>query len=290
MTTDEAAVGDDRVRKVSRRLRDLIEPLAANVYFAPECQEEYKALGLSWIPSYFRSRSVCMGDVSGDVVVSTFGVFNPAIVLPAIEEARTKASVDDVLAAREKGATASLTRILEGVPDGVDRATEILRHGGDAASTEGHSIYGGLKSLGFPGNPIGDLWRAADLLREHRGDSHVIAWVAHGVDPIEITLLTELWWRMPLNTYVGTRGWTPDEISAAIERLQDRKLIDDGQFTPEGEELRASIEESTDRQERAVVEALGDDADELFALLDPWATAVVASGGYPADPRNLTRQ
>src|SRR3954453_11330362 len=130
---------DEQVRSVSRRLRDLIEPLAANVYFAPECQEGYKALGLSWIPSYFRSRSACMGDVSGDVVVSTFGVFNPAIVLPAIDEAR-KVPVDDILAAREKGATASLNRILDGQLAGAGRATEILKRGADAATTEGHSI------------------------------------------------------------------------------------------------------------------------------------------------------
>src|SRR2546430_172944 len=78
-------ISDDEVRRVSRRLRDLVEPLAANVYFAPEAQENYKALGLKYIPSYFRSRSACMGDVSGDVVVATFGVFNPAIVLPRSE-------------------------------------------------------------------------------------------------------------------------------------------------------------------------------------------------------------
>jgi len=283
MTTEE------RVRSVSRRLRDLIEPVAANVYFAPEAQEKYKALGLSYIPSYFRSRSACMGDVSGDVVVSTFGVFNPAIVKPAIDEAR-KVGVDDILEARQAGAIESLTRILDGNTDGVGRATELLRRAGDTCSTEGHSIYAGLRSLGFPGDPIGDLWRAADLLREHRGDSHVIAWAAHCVDPVEITLLTELWWRMPLNTYVGTRGWTADEIQAGIQRLEDRKLVHDGQFTPEGEELRASIEEATDRQERSAVAALGDDAEELLGLLEPWASAIVAAGGYPADPRNLTRQ
>ena len=90
-------ISDDEVRSVSRRLRDLVEPLAANVYFAAEAQEGYKALGLSYIPSYFRSRSACMGDVSGEVVVATFGVFNPAIVLPAMEKGR-KASVDDITA------------------------------------------------------------------------------------------------------------------------------------------------------------------------------------------------
>ena len=81
-------ISDDEVRSVSRRLRDLVEPLAANVYFAPEAQEAYKELGLSYLPGYFRSRSACMGDVSGEVVVAAFGVFNPAIALPAMTEAR----------------------------------------------------------------------------------------------------------------------------------------------------------------------------------------------------------
>jgi hypothetical protein len=229
-----------------------------------------------------------MGDVSGEVVVATFGVFNPAIVLPAIQEGR-KVSVDDILAAREKGAVASLTRILEGVPDGVDRATELLRRAGDACTCEGHAIYAGLRSLGFPGDAIGDFWRAADLVREHRGDSHIIAWTSHDVDAVEVTLLTELWWRLPLKSYVGTRGWSPEEIDAAIGRLIERELIEGEGFTEKGERLRASIEAATDGQERRVVEALGDDADELLDLLEPWSKAVVASGGYPSDPSSLTR-
>ena len=281
-------ISDDEVRRVSRRLRDLVEPLAANVYFAPEAQENYKALGLSYIPSYFRSRSACMGDVTGEVVVATFGVFNSAIVLPGMEQGRT-ASVDDVLDARQRGAIAGLTRILEGVPDGIDRATELLRRAGDACTCEGHAIYAGLRSLGFPGDPMGDFWRAADLVREHRGDSHIIAWTSHDVDAVEVTLLTELWWRLPLKAYVATRGWSPEEIDAAVGRLIERGLIEGEGFTEKGEALRASIEEATDRQERRVVEALGTDADELLDLLEPWSKAVVASGGYPSDPSSLTR-
>jgi hypothetical protein len=282
-------ISDDEVRLVSRRLRDLVEPLAANVYFAAEAQAAYKALGLSYIPSYFRSRSACMGDVSGEVVVATFGVFNPAIVLPAMDEAR-KVSVEDILAARQKGAIAGLTRILDGVPDDVGRATELLRRAAGACTSEGHTIYAGLRSLGFPGDPVGDFWRAADLVREHRGDSHIIAWVSHGIDAVEVTLLTELWWRLPLKSYVGTRGWSPEEIDAAIGRLIERGLIEGEGFTTAGEQLRASIEEATDRQERRVVEALGGDADELLSMLEPWSKAVVASGGYPSDPSSLTRK
>ena len=283
-------INDERVRAVSRRLRDLVEPIAANVYFAEEAHGAYKELGLSFMPGYFCSRSACMGQVPGEVVVSAFGVFNPDIVIPAVDEGWSKTDASTILDARLGGAVGGLTRILEGVPDGAARATELLRRAGDRATAEGHPLYSGLRSLDWPDDPIGQLWRAADLVREHRGDSHVCAWVAHGVGAVEITLMTELWWRLPLNTYVATRGWTPEQIDIATDRLRERGLLEGDGFTPAGEQLRAQIEEATDRQERTVVEGLGDDAEELFALLEPWSKAVVASGGYPRDPSTLSRQ
>jgi len=283
-------VTEEDVRATSRHLRDVVEPIAANVYFAKEALEAYGELGLGYIPGYFCSRSACMGRVPGEAVVSAFGVFNPDIVLPAVDEGRAKTDVESLLAARERGAIASLERILGGVPDGAARATEILRRAADAATCEGHPLFAGLRSLGFPGSTTGDLWRAADLVREHRGDSHTCAWVSHGVDATEITLLTELWWRLPLNSYVRTRGWTSDQTDDAIDRLRERGLVEGDGFTPAGQELRASIEEATDRQERAIVTAIGDDADELFALLAPWSKAIVDSGGYPSDPSSLTRR
>jgi hypothetical protein len=282
-------VTDEQVRAASRRLRVLVEPIAANVYFAKEAHDAYAELGLGYLPGYFCSRSACMGPVPGEVVVSAFGVFNPELVLPSIAEGRAKTDVGSILEARERGATAGLERILGGAPDGVGRVTDILRRGADAASCEGHPLYAGLRSLGFPGSHLGDFWRAADLVREHRGDSHTGAWVSHGVGAVEITLLTELWWRMPLNSYVRTRGWSETDTGAAIDRLRERGLVEGDAFTPAGEELRASIEAATDRQERAIVAAIGDDADELFARLEPLSKAVVDAGGYPTDPNRLIR-
>jgi hypothetical protein len=280
---------DEQLRTVSRRLRDLVEPIAANVYFAKEAGTLYKDLGLGYMPGYFCSRSACMGQVAPEVVVATFGVFNPAVVKPAVEEGWSKTTAPALLAARQQGAIASLERIFGGVPDGAARATELLRKAGEAAPVPAHPIFAGLLSLGFPGDPIGDLWRASDLVREHRGDTHVAAWAGYGVDAVEITLLTELWWKMPLDTYVRTRGWSEDEITAGLERLRDRGLIDGDSFTQDGERLRGAIERVTDLGERSIVAALGDDADELFGLLEPMARAIVESGGYPADPSQLTR-
>ncbi len=292
---------DDDVRRLGRRLRDLVEPLAANVYFAPECHEAYRRLGFAGSsgergglhlpdgPAYFTSRGASLGPVPGEVVAAAFGVFNPAVVVPCVAFGWQVTTRDAVLAARQEGATASLRRILGAEPAGLARATELLRRAADTATGEGRHLFSGLRSLGFPGDPMGDLWRACDLVREHRGDSHVCAWVAAGTDPVEIGLLTELWWRLPMRTYVFTRGWSPEQVDDAAARLEARGLLAGDAFTPAGEAFRGDIEAATDRQERRIVQALGDDADELFGLLQPWALAVVEAHGYPGDPSAITR-
>jgi hypothetical protein len=286
---------DTDVRRVARPLRDLVELVSANVYFAPEAHQRYAALGLDYAPGYFGSRGACLGHPSGDVVAAAFGVFKPAVIRVAVDEAWSKTTPESLLAAREEGAVASLTRIYGptyagiGV-DGVRRATELLYRCADAATGEGRALFSGLRSLGRPGTLIGDLWRAADLVREHRGDSHIMAWASHGLDAIEATLTTELWWRLPIKSYVKTRGWSDVEIDTAAERLRADGIVHGDSFTPEGEHLRSEIEWATDRQERGIVEALGDDATELFRLLTPLGDAVVAAKGYPRDPRQMTRQ
>ena len=274
---------------ISRRLRDLVEPIAANVYFAPEAQEAYGELDLNYPEGYFCSRGACMGQVPGEVIAAAFGVFYPPMVVGFVSSGWSKTDAPTILAARQRGATAALERVLGSKPDGLERATELLRRAGDAGTVEGRPLFAGLRSLGWPGDAIGDLWRAADLVREHRGDSHTMAWVTHGLNAIEVLLLTEAWWRMPFNTYMRTRAWPDDDVQATISDLRDRNLIDDSGLTEAGTDLRASIEEATDRGERDIVAALGDDADELFGILEPWSKAIVESGGYPTDPSQLTR-
>ena len=271
-----------------------MEPLAACVYFLPENTDRYTALGLDRRPAYFASRGGCMGQVPGQVVTAAFGVFNPDVVVPAVDEAWAKTDVATLLAAREAGAVAGLSRILGPSPEGATHATAILRRCADAADAAGRHIFAGLRSLGYPGSPLGDLWRAADLVREHRGDSHIAAWISHGIGPIEAQLLLELWWRMPLGPYTSGRGWTDEQIAGSwaglvADGMVSGGLDSSGAFTPAGEALRASIEEATDRQESSIVDALGDDADALFALLEPWSAKLVAAGAYPVDPATRTR-
>lgn len=278
----------------ARRLRNAVEPLAAGIYFAPEAHEAYVNLGFS--PSsgandgvhmpdgvaYFASRGACLGQVDGHVIAAAFGVFNPEIVVPLVANAWTITDAPSILAAREHGARESLRRMLGDPPAGSARATELLRRGADAARGEGRHLFSGLQSLGFPGDPIGDLWRAADLVREHRGDSHIGAWIAHGFDATEISLITEPYIGLPMRTYARSRAWSDAEFDAALERMTDRGYFKDGELTQDGLDAREAVEDATDLQETSIVDAIGADFDELCSILEPWADAIREQKGYPS--------
>ena len=85
-----------------------------------------------------------------------------------------------------------------------------------------------------------------------------------------------------MRTYSRTRAWTDAQFDAATERLRARGLLDGDAFTDKGREVRESIEDETDRQMKPALDALGDDVDELFAILAPWGQAVRDAKGYPA--------
>lgn len=282
------------ISEKARRLRNAVEPLAAGIYFAPEAHEAYAALGHGPSPAsndgvqmpdgvaYFASRGACLGQVHGGVIAAAFGVFNPEIVVPLVDAAWKIADAPSMLAAREHGARESLRRMLGDPPAGCERATELLRRGASAARGEGRHLFSGLRSLGFPGDPLGDLWRAADLVREHRGDSHIAAWISHGFDATEISLITEPYIGLPMRTYARSRAWSDADFDAAVERMTARGYFKDGELTTEGLDAREAVEDATDLQETSIIEAIGDDFDELCAILEPWADAIRDQKGYPS--------
>jgi hypothetical protein len=290
----------EQVTSVSRRLGSVLEPVAGQVYFSPEAHAGYEKLGfgpspakardvaLPDGPAYFTSRGSVMGQVPGEVVAAAFGVFNPDVVVPAVAYGWTVTDAATVCDARTQGAIGQLNRILGDRPDGIERVMEILQRLCDVLRPEGRPLYAGLRSLGLPGDPVGDVWRLADMLREYRGDAHIAAWTSAGADATEISLLTEVWWGLPMGSYSRTRAWTADQMEAAKERMRGRGALDGDAITEAGRKFREDIEVNTDWMMERAVDTLGDDADELFGLLEPWGVAIRAAGGYlPGGPHDL---
>lgn len=298
----DAMIDDRTLSTRARALGAVLEPVAGQVYFSPECHAAYEQLGFSPSPTvvdgvampdgiaYFTSRGSLLGQAPGAVVASAFGVFNPAVVVPCVERGWALTDATTICEARTDGAVAQLRRILGDHPGGVERAIELLARANEPLRPEGRPLYAGVLSQGLPGAPLADMWVLADRLREYRGDVHLAAWTGAGLDATEIGLLTELYWGLPMRSYIRTRAWSDDDLDLAEARLVERGLVADGALTGDGRLVREEIEVATDRGCRPIVDALGEDLDELVSILEPWARRVRDAGGYPrSGPLDLAR-
>jgi len=281
---------DDDARLASaRRLGAVVEPLAAAVYFSAEAQANYEALGLNYFEGYFCSRSAPLGAAPWRVVCATFAAFNPAVVERAVTQGWGKTTPAELLRARLDGARDQMAARVTADDAEVVRVADALLAATDGLDVSGRAVFAGLVGLPVPGpdDPIGRLWRACDRVREFRGDGHIAAWAPH-FDSVEITTITEPWWGIPLDSYVWTRGYGPDDVAPARARLAKRGLLnDDGTITDAGRAQREAVEVTTDQATLPVVDALGDDFDELLATLTPWSDAMRGDGAYPVARSSL---
>ena len=282
-----APVGTPTPRPVAnasqaRRLRDACEPLGIHAAWSRRTNERLAALGLNFLTGYVWGRAACLGDVPGTLVVAAFAAFEPGFVIATYEEARRLVSRDKLLAVRDEATIESLQTIFENVDSTrISSAVNALRRGLSAVDGIGRALFSGLVARPWPDSPIGQLWRACDLVREHRGDSHIAAYITACLGPVDMNILTELYVGMPLGSYTATRGWSQEVIAASVERLQKKGLVADGALTAAGLSLREEIEEHTDAMEQPLVDAIGSDFETLVTQLDEWAELCIKAGAFP---------
>jgi hypothetical protein len=293
-------IDDDLLRVRARTLAARLEPLVGQVYFSPECHAAYVGLGFEPSPgelggvampdgpAYFTSRGSVLGQVEPEVVAAAFGVFKPAVVVSGVAYGWTLTDASTIFHARREGAVAQLQRAIGPPNDTLARAGALLDRTVAPLRPEGRPLFAGLRSRWD--DPV-DAWtrffHLGDMLREYRGDAHVAAWTSAELDAVEIGLLTEAYIGLPLRSYIRTRAWDDRELDAAVARLEARGWMQDDKLTAVGRAGREAVEDATDRAMRPGLEALGDDADELFGILEPWGETMRAAGGYIGGPVDL---
>jgi hypothetical protein len=267
----------------ARRLRDAAEPIATISIWGRQLNERLSALGLNFLTGYVWARAAPMGEPAAPVVVAAFGVFEPGLITGLYEEARGRATRDDVLTAREQGAVESLRALLPNAD--VTDAVAALRRGTDVAAQHlvGRPMFAGLVSLPWPDDPLGQLWHAATMLREYRGDVHQAANVAADLTGVQMNLMTEYWVGWAHTEYAGTRGWSAEAMAEADADLMRRGLVADGALTEQGRRLRDGIEEQTEAALAPVLDAIGPELPTLTRQLDEWSAAIVTGGAAPPD-------
>ncbi|MFF9626855.1 hypothetical protein [Streptomyces griseosporeus] len=274
----------------ARQLWHLLEPLHAVLYYAPEVFEEAARLGYGtqerW-PSYFPLRAAPLGAVGPERVASAFYSFSPRMVAEHIDGAWKTAAPAEVLAARLRGIDRAY-RVLFG-PDLIDapelaEAAALARRAAEAADTAGRPLAAANAELDWPEPPHLQLWQAATILREHRGDGHLAALMVAGLDPVEALVSFAAIGAASVERF-ASRGWSPLEWEAARQRLVARGLVEeDGTATEAGRELRRRVEQDTDRLATAPWQSLGPESTErLSALLGDYWVAVISSGLLPSE-------
>jgi len=269
---------------VARRLFELTEPISLVNFFSEEPNECMAALGFgNYWDGYFAGRSAPLGRVPAEVVHAAFYNFADGEVARHIPQVWETTTPEAAHAAREQGCVAALRRILGdlvGTP-GLARAAELLARASTSAPTEGRVMYAGLRSLPMPEEPVARLWHAANMLREHRGDGHIVALVSERVGGTEAHVLSALDMGIhPAESFGRVHHLPTARLAEVMGGLRDRGLLDpSGHLTDAGRATKSRIEALTDLLAEAPYDVLEQaELDLLIASLEPISRRLAASG------------
>ncbi len=271
---------------VARRMFELVEPIGMIPFIADEPNETLGALGLrNYWDTYFAGRAAPFGaSVPAEVIHAVFYNFAPGEVARHIPEIWNITTPEAALAARLDGCTAGLRRILGDLAtnSSIARTADLLTRAGTSANTVGRPIYAALRTVEIPEEPVAKLWHAATLLREHRGDGHVVALVSEGIGGTEAHVLHSLSENLPAKDFGRVWHLPAGQLDGVIAGMRDRGLIGaDGWLTEEGRATKQRVEDLTDRLAEPAYDCLSqDDLDRLMTDLAPIAKLVNAASPW----------
>ncbi|GAA1510516.1 hypothetical protein GCM10009730_13660 [Streptomyces albidochromogenes] len=276
--------------RAGRRCHNALNPLHSTVYFSPDFTKELAEVGVTDSDAaYFAGRGAAMGAVGPGVITAAFYNFNHALVARHVPEVWRTASPEVVLEARLRAVDTTLRRLLgeEALASAeMAEAAGLALRATEACTRHARPLYAAHADLPVPEQPHLAYWHAATLLREHRGDGHLAALLAAGLDPLEALVShTATGKGMSPRWTLATRGWNRTDWDAASARLRERGLLDaDGELTEAGTALRAGLEDTTDRLDAAPYEHLGAAGTErLTELGRGFLGAALGNGAFPAD-------
>ncbi|MDI6099938.1 hypothetical protein QLQ12_15160 [Actinoplanes sp. NEAU-A12] len=269
---------------LARHMWHQIEPVHAALYFSAEASEEAAALGYDitsrW-PSYFAWRTAPLGAAGPALVAATYYSFSPAMIAEHVPGIWAVTAPPRVLDARLRAVDRTLRTLLPSVTQ-LEEAADLAIRAAQSIDLAHRPLAAANLDLPWPDEPHLALWQAFTVLREHRGDGHLTALHAAGLDPCEALVSFAAIGAAPAANFAG-RGWTGEQWAAAQQRLADRGLVyADGTATEAGHALRERVERHTDELAAGPWRALGEaNAERLADLTRPLLGEVFTSGMLP---------
>ncbi|MBO8185181.1 SCO6745 family protein [Streptomyces spirodelae] len=269
----------DAIREVSRA----ISAAHMFIYLVPESTQEAAELGVTDRGrGYLALRSAAMGAVPWQVTLAAFYNFSPRAV-------RAMAGVWDAApperwqTARFLAAGRAMQRVKVHLADAdLAEARSLVDPVVAGADYAGKVLAAANASVALPSNPLVALWQQITVVREWRGDAHLVVLADHGLGPCECLVLHAATGRLPAALARATRQWNEEEWAAATARLVARGWLDSNAvITGAGSAARERIETETDEHCAALWAPIGNAGTRRFAsLIAPITTAFTAAGTY----------
>lgn len=253
------------------------------IYLVPESARQAAGLGVTdRAPAYFAFRSAPLGAVPWQVTLATFYNFSPRAV-------RSMTGVWDAApperwqAARHTAAEHALRRAgVNLTGDRIAEARSLIDPVVAAADYAGKPLAAANAAVPLPPDPLTALWQQVTVLREWRGDAHLVVLAANRLGPCDCNVIHTATGRLPAPIVRATRQWDDGEWAAATGRLVTRGWLEtDGTVTEAGTAARERIEVETDEHCAGLWAPIGaTGARRLAELLRPVDEAFTAAGTY----------
>ena len=221
--------------------------------------------GTGWLIAW---RVAPLGDMSPAAVASTTYSIHPDVIAMVLNLVRSATSSEETMRVLDASVAAGLDEVAPGLAAELAPLSSDLWRGVDAVGGEFRPMFAAHRAEPRPSDPALSAWRAANCLRELRGDVHWAICAAHDLNAVEVGLLHSA--MVDCDEYGGeewiarSRGWDDDAIAHGWERLASKGWALQQQITDDGRAARYAIEQQTDELTSPAWMAVGDDSTRRF--------------------------
>ena len=221
--------------------------------------------GAGWLIAW---RVAPLGGMSPAAVASTTYSIHPDVIAAVLNLIRSSTTSKDTMRVLNESVAAGLDDVAPGLTNELAPLANDLWRGVDAVGGEFRPLFAAHRAEPRPSDPALSAWRAANCLRELRGDVHWSICAAHDLDAVEVGLLHSV--MVDSDEYGGeewiarSRGWDDVAIAHGWERLASKGWAVNQRLTDEGRAARHAIEQQTNDLTSPAWIAVGEDSTRRF--------------------------
>ncbi|HEU5302658.1 MAG TPA: hypothetical protein VFW06_10520 [Acidimicrobiia bacterium] len=278
----------DLTQRAGRACHDLVGWLM----WDPDAIARYEALGVKdgagWIQAW---RLAPLGRVAPAAAAATTFSIHPQVVEVILDLAYRATDPASIGRARDQSVEEGLDSVAPGLGAQLAPLAEDLWRGVDSVHFGARPLFSAFRAEPRPeGSSPLSAWRAANCLRELRGDNHWALCAAADLDAVEVGLLHSV--MVDVEEYgseewiARSRGNRDQEIALGWERLEAKGLATASSVNDAGRAFRHDLERRTDMLTAPAWQAAGEATTRaLCEAVEAHHEAFVARIDATAGPR-----